>query len=163
MNVLREILQWSTARPEWQRDALRRLVTQPQIEESDVSELTTICKATHGLAERVPTAPLQPQDIRSRRAQHSAVTLGSITHHSGVNALAKNQKLEFGLALTIVYGANAAGKSGFTRILKRACRARGAEEILGNVLSGSLPPPPSATITFNVGTKSQQLVWTDQK
>src|SRR5260370_11214309 len=94
MNVLREILQWSTARPEWQRDALRRLVTQPQIEESDVSELTTVCKATHGLAERVPTAPLQSQDIRSRRAQHSAVTLGSITHHSGVNALAKNQKLE---------------------------------------------------------------------
>jgi energy-coupling factor transporter ATP-binding protein EcfA2 len=163
MNVLREILQWSTARPEWQRDALRRLVTQPQIEESDVSELTTICKAAHGLAERVTVTPLEAQHIRSRRAQHSAVTLDSITHHRGVNALAKDQKLEFGPALTIVYGANAAGKSGFTRILKRACRARGAEEILGNVLSGALPSPPSATISFAVGTKSQQLVWTDQK
>src|SRR6266545_1341878 len=113
MNVLREILQWSTARPEWQRDALRRLVTQPQIEEVDVSELTTICKATHGLAERVTVSPLEAQHIRSRRVQHSAVTLNSITHHTGVNALAKDQKLEFGPALTIVYGANAAGKSGF--------------------------------------------------
>jgi len=163
MNVLREILQWSTARPEWQRDALRRLVTQPQIEESDVSELTTICKAAHGLAERVDVTPLESKNIRSPRVQHSAVTLSSITHHNGVNALARNQKLEFGPALTIVYGANAAGKSGFTRILKRACRARGAEEILGNVLSGSLPSPPSVTISFDVGTKSQQLVWTDQK
>ena len=54
-----------------------------------------------------------------------------------MNALARDQTIEFGPSLTIVYGANAAGKSGYARILKRACRARGAEEILGNDLEES--------------------------
>jgi len=44
-----------------------------------------------------------------------------LTHRSGVNALANDQTIEFCPSLTVVFGANAAGKSGYTRILKRAC------------------------------------------
>ena len=83
-------------------------------------------------------------------------------HHTGVNALAPEQTIHFGPGLTIVYGDNAAGKSGYTRVLKRACRARGAEEILGNVLSGSAPGRPSATIQFRIGDREESLEWTDQ-
>jgi len=89
------------------------------------------------------------------------VTLKALTHHRGVNALATDQKIEIGPALTIVYGANGAGKSGYTRILKRACRARGAEEILGNVLGEPAAVQPSATIEFTVGKTSQKLAWID--
>ena len=60
-------------------------------------------------------------------------------HHKGVNALAEDQTLKFAPGLTIVYGDNGAGKTGYIRILKQACRARGQEEILGNVVSGALP------------------------
>ena len=54
----------------------------------------------------------------------------------------RDQTLRFSPRLTVVYGDNAAGKTGYIRILKRACRARGQEEILGNVTSGATPLSP---------------------
>lgn len=74
------------------------------------------------------------------------VTLSSVTHHRGVNALAPEQTVAFGPNLTIVFGQNAAGKSGYTRILKRACRSRFTEDVLGNVLSGEKPLKGRATL-----------------
>lgn len=162
-NVLGQILEWSAGRPAWQRDALRRLVTQGPLSESDLQDLTEICKAAHGLAEKRSSEPLEKKHIPVRDAALNVVTLASITHHAGVNALAPEQMIGFGPGLTIVYGGNAAGKSGYTRVLKRACRARGAEEILGNVLSGSAPGRPSATIQFKVGDREESFAWTDQE
>ena len=63
---------------------------------------------------------------------------------------------ERGPGLTVVYGDNAAGKSGYTRILKSACRARGMEDILGNVLSGETPLSPSVSIKYTVGNGDPQ-------
>ncbi len=114
-------------------------------------------------ADKRPSDPLQKKHIPDADPAHSVVTLSSITHHAGVNALAPEQTIEFGPGLTIIYGDNAAGKSGYTRVLKRACRARGAEEILGNVLSGSGPGRLSATIRFKAGNKEELLEWADQE
>ena len=54
-----------------------------------------------------------------------------------VNALAENQELPFSpQGMTIIYGNNGAGKSGYVKILKAACRARGTKEdneILQNI------------------------------
>ncbi|MCU7879172.1 MAG: hypothetical protein KZQ66_19395 [Candidatus Thiodiazotropha sp. (ex Lucinoma aequizonata)] len=65
-----------------------------------------------------------------------------------------------GKNLTVVYGDNAARKSGYTRILKEACQARGTEEILGNVLSGS-PLKPVLFIRYRVGEGESQE-WTGE-
>ena len=53
-----------------------------------------------------------------------------------MTALAREQTLEFQPAgLTVIYGDNASGKSGYARILKKVCRARAAEKpILPNVV-----------------------------
>jgi hypothetical protein len=161
LDVLREIVEWSQSRPEWQRDALRRLVTQGDLEGSDLEELIALCKGTHGLAVRRESVPLEECHIPSHGVGPDVVKLTALIHHDGVNALAKDQMIEFGPALTIVYGANAAGKSGFTRILKRACRARGAEEILGNVLVEAGPTRPSATVRFEVAGRALELSWND--
>ena len=161
IDVLTEILQWSMDRPAWQRDALRRLVTKGDLDESDIQELTNLCKSRHGLGDRTRPAPLDSTHLPQTDARNKPVLLESLTHHSGVNALAQNQTVEFSRQLTVVYGANAAGKSGYTRILKRACRARGAEEILGNVVSGAIPVHPSATIKFRMGSDVQNQLWDD--
>jgi hypothetical protein len=61
VDVLKEILDWSSSRPPWQRDALRRLVTKGRLQASDLEELTELCKATHGLAEKKPSDPLKKE------------------------------------------------------------------------------------------------------
>ncbi len=151
MDVLGEILAWSKDRPDWQRDALRRLVLSGELKDEDIDELTEICKSAYGLAEAQEKAPLLKEHIPANGPGAGQVTVQSIFHHHGVNALAEDQTLKFGPQLTVVYGDNAAGKSGYTRILKSACRARGAEHILGNVLSGAAPPVPAFSIKYKVG------------
>ena len=162
-NVLREILEWSLDRPAWQRDALRRLITTGDFNVSDISDLSNICKSRHGLSDRAEHKPLDVKHLPQPDASTQSVCLESITHHIGVNALAQDQTIAFGPQLTAVYGANAAGKSGYTRILKRACRARGAEDILGNVVSGTIPEPPSATIRVTVNGESYGYLWDDNR
>ena len=160
MNVLQSILKWSESLPGWQRDALRRLVASGDLADLDIEQLMTLSKIPHGLAKGETVDPLQAQHIPATGGEKT-VSTSSVVHHHGVNALASEQGLTFGPRLTIVYGDNAAGKSGFTRILKRACRARGAEEILRDVRSDGLPPAPSATITFKRDDESEPFEFTD--
>jgi Cdc6-like AAA superfamily ATPase len=120
VTVLREILEWSQDRPAWERDALRRLVLNGEVSDDDIRTLTDICKSAHGLAERQDIAPLTKDHVADKTTDSAPVFLLSIFHHRGVNALAEDQTLRFGRNLTIVYGDNAAGKTGYIRILKSA-------------------------------------------
>jgi len=158
MTVLQEILEWSQDRPIWQRDALRRLVLQGELTDEDIMALSEICKSAHGLAEQQDTLPLSKEHVPDK-AVGAPVSLASIFHHRGVNALAEDQTLKFGSGLTVVYGDNAAGKTGYIRILKSACRARGQENILGNVVSGTTPLTPVVAIKYKVGTETDPREW----
>ena len=159
MNVLQEILEWSQDRPMWQRDALRRLVLHGELSDEDISSLTEICKSAHGLAEQQETDPLAKEHMPDRTAGAVPVSLVSIFHHRGVNALAEDQTLNFAPGLTVVYGDNGAGKTGYIRILKSACRARGQEHILGNVVCGTSPLAPVVAIKYKVGTEPEPREW----
>ena len=123
MTVLHEILDWSKSRYPWQREALRRLVVGGVLSNEDVQELGEFCKAAHGLAEPHRIVPLAREHVPDEAETGTPVSLDSIFHYRGVNALAENQTLRFSPHLTVVYGDNAAGKTGYIRILKSACRA----------------------------------------
>jgi energy-coupling factor transporter ATP-binding protein EcfA2 len=159
MTVLQGILGWSQDRPLWQRDALRRLAISDELHESDVRALTDICKGGHGLVDPQEAAPLDKQHVPDKVAG-PPVSLISIYHRRGVNALADDQTLNFAPGLTVVYGDNGAGKSGYIRILKGACHARGQEPILGNVVSGLAPLEPIVAIKYAVGGDPAPREWT---
>ena len=164
MTVLQEILDWSEdkRRPVWQRDALRRLVIGGDLSDEDLSSLAEVCKASHGLAELKNVVPLASEHIPEEGGAGSSVSLHSIFHHRGVNALAENQTLRFSPRLTVVYGDNAAGKTGYIRILKSACRTRGQEDVLGNVVSGAAPLTPVVAIKYTLGTDPDTREWAGQ-
>ena len=161
MTVLREILEWSQDRLPWQRDALRRLVLNGELTEDDIRSLTDICKSAHGLAAHQESAPLAKEHVPDNSAGAPPISLLSIFHRRGVNALAEDQTLKFSPRLTIVYGDNGAGKTGYIRILKSACRARGQENILGNVVSGTTPLTPVVAIYYKVGNELEPREWAD--
>jgi energy-coupling factor transporter ATP-binding protein EcfA2 len=134
-------------------------VIQGELTAEDITELTEICKGAHGLAELRDSAPLEDAHLPSANASQGAVALESIFHHRGVNALAESQSLKFGPKLTLVYGDNGAGKTGYIRILKSACRARGQERILGNVVSGTSPLRPAVAIRYKVESAAETREW----
>ncbi len=167
MSVLREILSWSKSCPPWQRDALRRLLQNRTLSTKDLSELTLICQSAHGLLPGETQAPANhplseahlPPDVQSNQA----VVLTTIEAVQHVNAIAGKQPLVFGSAgLTVVYGDNASGKSGYARILKCACRARSRpKRILPDVFSATANDVASATIKFKVGSQDDSHEWQD--
>ncbi len=158
-SVLAEILRWSGERPAWQQDALRRIFLSGALTGKDIADLVEIVKATHGLSDPRPAVPLDSSHVAAG-ANAAPVRIVRVTHHEGVNALASEQTLSFGPALTVVYGNNAAGKSGYTRILKQACRSRSSEGVIGNVLATTPPVTPRATILVQEGSVEEPFAWT---
>jgi hypothetical protein len=90
VNVLHEIWAWSLDRPAWQREALRRLVLNQELGDEDINELTEICKSGNGLAEQRDCVPLAKEHV-PEQTTNAAVSLVSIFHHLGVNALAEDE------------------------------------------------------------------------
>lgn len=157
--ALQEILDWSQERPVWQRDALRRLIagTEP-LTDQDILELTELCKNT-----KLPNDTLASEHITAQKSGAPTVALKSLRNVQNVNALAENQSITFiPKGVTIIYGDNGAGKSGYVRILKSACRARwkrGREdEILANIY-GESTGPKRAEIEFFAGAQVQNTEW----
>jgi hypothetical protein len=48
ISVLHEILAWSIGRPAWWSDALRRIITKENLDDSDRAELESLCRQTLG-------------------------------------------------------------------------------------------------------------------
>lgn len=152
------LLEWSKDKPAWQRDCLRRLVVDGSLSENDHDELLAICKD-----DQKPSIPLNDTHIGGHNAGAPTVVLKSLKDAQNINALAEGQTLPFSPdGLTIVYGDNGSGKSGYVRILKRACRARmakGKGEALLHNIYGDGTGKQSAGIEFVAGGQTQNVNW----
>lgn len=165
-DVLTEIVGWCRELPGWQQDALRRIVEGCELTADDVDELARLCKNAHCLeVEDVPELkPLKPEHVPKGSTTGKTVTLCSVAEPENVNALDRTQELKFApTGLTVIFGYNGSGKSGYGRILRRACRARSiGEPILPNVLRGGGATPASAVITYALdGTEQKPEQWVD--
>jgi len=150
------ILAWSVDSPGWQRDALRRLVTQDTLESTEIDELTSICKGDS------PAIPLEAEHLRVSNREQEEVYLRQVHGVRHVNALASDQRLTLHrVGLTIIYGDNGSGKSGYARILKKVCRARmpgRIEEIVPDIYEAA-PGTPSATIEYAISGQNRTCAW----
>jgi len=150
MELAPEIFSWSEKQPLWRRDLMRRLAVAPGLDEEEQQELLAAVLAGAG---GPPTAgelrPLTLIDL----PQLSAEPLGLVRLDGvvNVNGLANGQEIVFAGGLNVLYGGTGAGKTGYTRVFKRCCRAVDDEELLGNVYSGDTTLP-NATITIATAT-----------
>lgn len=165
--VLEAIERWSNTRPLWLRDALRRVVQQQSITDADLDELVTLCLEENGQKtegkEALKPAPLRREELPASPTAANSITLVSIAGVEFTNQLAPNQTLSVGEAgLTIVYGDNASGKSGYARLLKRSCRARNrGVEIEPNIYGTGVPKKASAKLNYKAGSTPKSVPWTD--
>ncbi|QIW61757.1 AAA family ATPase [Lactococcus raffinolactis] len=74
--------------------------------------------------------------------------LSELENVEGVNALLEGQSIEFSPNLTIIYGSNGSGKSGYTRLLKNVFYSKSKEKILSNIYSTDIVKPVNANFIF---------------
>ena len=167
MSVLQEIYKWTKELRPWQSDALSRLLTKKALTHEDHDDLYALLKADQGIPDpknRLPhelIADLIPAPIKSG----ADIRILAIKNLTGVNALAENHRLPIGpTGLTVIYGDNGSGKSGYTRVLKRACRARDqSEPILPDARKQSAPTLASAVFETSISGTLKDECWTDSK
>ncbi|TXL02953.1 DNA repair protein [Methylococcaceae bacterium CS3] len=128
--------------------------------------MVELCKQEKsGIETELKVIPLDKIHLPANPGMGESVSLSMINDVVGVNNLASSQTLAFEEnGLTIIYGDNGAGKSGYGRVLKRACRARHSVEIRPNIYDDGLSPsqPASANFTFTIGGVEQPLEnWKD--
>lgn len=150
-----ELVTWVSERPVWQRDALRRLVLKDELDETDIAELTIIC-----LNPKSPSDPITTAHSGDTAASAEAVSLLRIEKPTGINALVSDQTLTFApKGLTIIYGDNGSGKSGYVRVLKHACRTRDRETAILRDIGDTVATPQTASIVFARGATEETFAW----
>lgn len=151
-----DLLAWTVNRPVWQRDALRRLVQNGTLENDDIDALVGLC-----LDQTLPHEPLSEAHVSMQQSAGEPISILRIEHPAGINALAPDQTLEFAKeGLSIIYGDNGSGKSGYVRVLKHACRSRDRKSKILRDVEDTGETPQSAKIVFARGAVEDTHPWT---
>ena len=166
MSIIQQLLEWSEVLPAWQSDALRRLISQPELTPKDFDDVLAILKSTFGIADPQGRLPLKLNSghVPALVAPSAKIELLAIKNLERVNAIAPNNSLPISPSgLTVIYGDNGSGKSGYARVLKRACRARDRREPIhpNAALQPSEVSPAQATFEITANGVPEALTWTD--
>jgi len=168
MTILSEIQKWSEKLPAWQQHAVAVLYERRTPSADDLEHILALLQGSHGITELVgrEARKLTREQVAVPQADQPLVQLAAIKNLQYVNALAPGKTLSLApTGLTNIYGDNGAGKSGYTRVLKKACRARDqSEQIRPNAYTHP-PLADSATADFDavVDGEAAEYKWTDGK
>lgn len=150
---------WLADRPKWIQSAASLLVDlRRQLTAAEIEELAQLCIAeATGLAGTV-YRQVQPGALAGASARRG-FRIVSLSEVCGINALKDGAGIQLGTeSISVVYGPNGSGKTGFARLLKQMCGARSKEDILGNVFD-TASPAPSATVELNPSGEGQPIKW----
>lgn len=153
MSLVKEIAEWADSQGEWMSDAVRRLLAQGCLTDADRAQIAALMKGSVGFIDASsPKAVRVALDaLPTAAAPGEDVSINAIRNPKNLNAIGFEDGISFApTGLTVVYGYNGSGKSGYARALKKACRARDTESILPNVFVPPIPP----------GRAQARLEWT---
>lgn len=148
MAAYEDVLSWAQTRPWWQQKALARIIAGDAFGEHDYEEIA------RSLMEEPESPPdggwfsnLTPPQV----TQAEPVQLVAVKNLANVNRLAPGQELTFEEnGLTVVYGHNGSGKSGYARVISSMVGARHQKKILPDVFAND-SGEPSGEVVFSVG------------
>ena len=159
-NMINGLAMWFAERPQWLQIAASRLLQQSELSDKDVSELATLCQLEAD--GKLPKTTCSFPATAFSEGAAGTLRLCSISNIEGVNALTPKKPLEFGKGnITIVYGNNGSGKSGYVRLLKHICGARETGTLHRNVYKpGS--GVQKACISFEQDGVAKTHTWSGQ-
>jgi ABC-type lipoprotein export system ATPase subunit len=158
-----DLVEWARSKlPAWQQDALRRLIERGELTHPDIAELADMALGQHRDGQMGRKVPSLPDEANLVAKSIPSVVLRGIREIEHVNALGSGPIVFESSGLTVVYGENASGKSGVTRILKKNCHARDpGGAVLPNVFEADPGRPAAAKIDFSVDGSDETHDWSD--
>lgn len=138
---------WLGVQPYWLQDAAWRIYHGLKIEDTQIAAYADMCIA-QVKKESVIFKHLAPNEAGVKQ-EGAKLSILKLTDISGVNALAHDAELKFsGNGITVIYGLNGAGKSGFMRIFKQLSGSPYEEPIQPNVFRKAISSGDNPGCTF---------------
>ncbi len=130
-----DIIEWFGQQSTWIQDAVKTFYEKGEFTDKDIKRFARECvDESSGVEKNIDLTGL---DLLYRDDRKS-FAIESIADVEGVNALVQGRELRFGKSgITVVYGENGAGKSGYIRIFKKLSDAKYKEDLKKNVYSRS--------------------------
>ena len=131
-----------------------------KLTDQQIDQAYTLFLQDNGLAEAPDSPVAVPGAITGRPAADAGtpIWLRRIGNLRAINALPAAAELTFSPSLTVIYGGNGVGKSGFVRILSNVCFSRKQHPILPNIYEDSSEAEgPGAQITMMDGSQQESM------
>lgn len=157
-----QLAEWANASDEWVRLLVAEVVaTGRPVGPATIEKAYQLFRQEKALDKReLPAVPLL--DIEARQDESAPpLSLIRLSEVGGVNALVPGAVIEPHEGLTILYGENGTGKTGYSRIFKALANSRTADTILGNIDVDS-SEGQTAKLDFKLGDDHQALTWTGE-
>lgn len=154
--VNKEIMAWVHGQPHWVQLAVTKVFGQAVVMDEVIGELLALLKTTDGQSKETKI-DLEPY-FKATAEADSDIRIVSIGEIEGIDALAPRKPLPFAQKLSVVYGNNGSGKSGYARILKKLCGKPNATELQSNVYK-TAPQKMQCTVVALVNGTGKTFVW----
>lgn len=162
------LIEWANQQDHWIRAAVGEIIdSQARLTDEQIETYYDLLLREKGLqptSEPVNVPLLVDKETDSDPEQ--VLSLTSLTNVKNVNALCTGQTIDFNPRLTVIFGENAAGKSGYVRILKGAAAVRTAESVLSDVTKERAEPSAKISYTLGLLTKPDDVKsvdWSGEK
>lgn len=149
-----EVKNWLNDQHVWLQEAALRVLQNGQLADQDISELVTLLK--DGDPNGAPPRTYPTVGIAQNESVLKLVSIGPV---KGIDALNPRSPLEFGDGnITVVFGHNGSGKSGFTRILSNACGKPHCVRLRRNVYTPG-EGEQKCTFTYQIDDERKEVTW----
>ena len=158
------LVDWANEQDHWVR-ALAGAVLESRraLNANVIDELYEVLLNEKNLVEGLPitVAPLE-RDLEAGAAEQS-LRLTRLSEVANVNALVADQEIAFNPRMTVLYGENGTGKTGYVRVLKQLASVRTAEPILPNISQASAEGAPRGSLSYELGDVPKSFVWSGEE
>lgn len=153
------LVTWANDSDEWVRYLVKGvLATGRALGVDEINHGYQLFRQEKLLDERVIAAEPQLETATTPQEVEESFRLTRISEVVGVNALAPGAVIEPHAGLTILFGENGTGKTGYARILKALANSRTADVILGDI-GLETEEPQSAKVEYELGSSPSEYRW----
>ncbi|UBZ10714.1 AAA family ATPase [Leeuwenhoekiella palythoae] len=158
-----EVKKFANGLPYWAKYLAEKILLGNAISDNDIDTSYSFLLEELKLKEEAEKSEIKINYNSASTGNHkSDLLLTKLENVEGVNALSENQTIDFSSNLTIIYGANGSGKSGYVRLLKKAFYSKAEEDILPNVHLESGHKIVNAKFTFKSNKTDIPLLYSQK-
>ena len=154
------LISWANNNSGWVKQLVKEILeTRSALPEELLENIYTYFLKEKGLELGEVDVTENISEVEDTANLNETFFLKELSGVNNVNKLTPNQVVKFNQGVTVIFGENASGKSGYVRILKKLAATRSQEDVLPDVTLTSQVGLPQAAIFFHMGSKDSTLSW----